>query len=519
MRKEVLCLLGVLLGCCWVHGQQAPYSYASGALNQMPSQPFEMLPVLTGSAGNGAGEVSPVSYGYAAPSGYYNTPFGYYGYPQGGYGPMAPAGYGMGYPAGYGSYAPAVGAIPYPPQGPAGFEQGYGPYAPPQDEHPEATDSGAVAAGGEYNPSCWLTADYLIAKLQRMPINTPLVTSGSPSDARPGALGQPNTVVLLGQKGLSWDTSSGVLVDAGVYFDPEHHFGLNLRGMYIFPQQAGGLFASDALGNPLIARPVFNVATGREGFFLTSSPGTLSGSTLVQARSQLWGFETNALHTACLTPTVKADWLVGFRLVQLNEKLTISDRLNPIRSNNITFLGAGNFVNPPNFVTDQDLFKTSNTFYGFNLGGALHWTYQWLSLNLYGKVAIGGTDERIRIAGATTLGGPGGGQTAPGGILALPSNSGSFWNCNFAVVPETGLTIAVAPWHHVRFVAGYNFLYWSSVARPGAQIDRSVNPLQVPTSGGTQAFVPGNVSGPPLFTPHDSSFILQTVNLGVEVCY
>ena len=46
---------------------------------------------------------------------------------------------------------------------------------------------------------------------------------------------------------------------------------------------------------------------------------------------------------------------------------------------------------------------------------------------------------------------------------------------------------------HVRGVVGYDFLYMSNVLRPGAQIDRNINPTQNFVLGGTG----GLLVGPP----------------------
>ena len=67
-----------------------------------------------------------------------------------------------------------------------------------------------------------------------------------------------------------------------------------------------------------------------------------------------------------------------------------------------------------------------------------------------------------------------------GGILALPSNIGSYSRSVFGVIPEAGLTLGVQPINHVRLTAGYSFLYWNAVARPGDQIDPRVNRGAIP---------------------------------------
>src|SRR5262249_34874117 len=69
-----------------------------------------------------------------------------------------------------------------------------------------------------------------------------------------------------------------------------------------------------------------------------------------------------------------------------------------------------------------------------------------------------------------------------GGLLALPSNIGSESRDRFSVVPEAGVSLGFAVMNGVRLSVGYNFLYWSSVVRPGDQIDRRLGVLQIPGS-------------------------------------
>ena len=163
-----------------------------------------------------------------------------------------------------------------------------------------------------------------------------------------------------------------------------------------------------------------------------------------------------------------------------------------------------------------DLFETANNFYGVNLGSQVRWQKDWLFLSAYGKVALGSTEEKLRIQGSTTLVTPTGNQTAPGGILALPSNIGNYSRSVFGVVPEAGLTLGIEPIRHVRATLGYSFLYWNNVLRPGAQIDRIVNPGQVPTDSN---FGVNNAGPHPIVDLMDKSFRVHTLNVGLELYY
>ena len=71
----------------------------------------------------------------------------------------------------------------------------------------------------------------------------------------------------------------------------------------------------------------------------------------------------------------------------------------------------------------------------------------------------------------------------------------------------------------VRLSVGYNFLYWSSVARPGDQIDRNLDVTQIPN------FLPLPPGTAPVSPPRpmpllrDNGYFAQGITLGVEFRY
>ena len=111
--------------------------------------------------------------------------------------------------------------------------------------------------------------------------------------------------------------------------------------------------------------------------------------------------------------------------------------------------------------------------------------------DLFTKIGLGITDQQVRIDGVSSLLSPSGNQTAAGGILAQISNMGYHDRQVFSVLPEVGVNVGVDVTQHLRMKAGYSCLFWPNVVRPGALIDRTVNPAQVPTA---QEFA--DVAGP-----------------------
>src|SRR5947208_17125615 len=58
-------------------------------------------------------------------------------------------------------------------------------------------------------------------------------------------------------------------------------------------------------------------------------------------------------------------------------------------------------------------------------------------------------------------------MSSAGGLLALPTNIGHVRENHFAVVPDVSAKIGYQVAPSIRIHAGYSFLYWTNVIRPG----------------------------------------------------
>lgn len=362
----------------------------------------------------------------------------------------------------------------------------------------------------------WVEAGYEAAFFRSMGLATPLVTSGSQNDAAPGAFGQSSTQTLFGANSINFNLFSGVRLGAGVFLDENDRFSLEWTGTLFLPNYSNYAISSDGNGNPTIARPIFNVSSGLQGAFLNSLPGVLAGSINVDAKSQFATTEFNARMHGYFGQSFHVDGLFGFRYMQLNESLTMNERVNPLVPGFASFDGAT--IGPPDTLHDYDSFGTKNKFFGAQVGAHASYEYKCFTFESFFKLALGGTIEQTNIAGATTLVTPTGTTVAPGSILALPSNIGNYSRTVFGIVPEFGLNLGVDLCQNVRLKLGYSFLMWNHVVRPGNQLNPNVNPGQVPGSpAGTFANVTGPVS--PVYRFNDELFWGHTFNLGVEFHY
>ncbi|HEV3083581.1 MAG TPA: BBP7 family outer membrane beta-barrel protein [Gemmataceae bacterium] len=389
------------------------------------------------------------------------------------------------------------------------------PLGPQQCALPTGMLPGAPSktAPGDGTEAFWASAEYMVLWNKKGPLSAPLVTTGG---ASLGALGASDTAVLFGGKGLDFDAYNAFRVTSGFWFDRGGCWGLEGSFFITDRQPLHNSAVSDPNGNPLLARPVINALTGQETTALISDPGILSGNVTVNASSRLFGYEANLVNKIARSNDMRLEWLVGFRSIHLDEDLAIIQNSLLLPGGSAGF--AGSPFNPPGGISITDRFDTTNNYYGGQIGARGEYHSNGFFVNATGKIGIGDTHEVTNITGITAhfpfSGTP---SQVPGGLLALTTNSGRARHDMFAVVPEVGLNVGYQINPLWRVFIGYNFLYLSDVARPGDQINRTVNPNFVPIS---QQF--GTLPGTPLSPAplsQRTDFWVQGINLGIEFRY
>jgi hypothetical protein len=164
-------------------------------------------------------------------------------------------------------------------------------------------------------------------------------------------------------------------------------------------------------------------------------------------------------------------------------------------------------------VNVNDNFETTNYFNGAEVGVVATWGSGPLTLDTTLKLAVGGDNHRLVINGFTTTTTPGGTPTdTPGGLLAQPGNSGRFNGTDWTIIPEGAVNLRWEVTGNLRLTAGYTFLWWNDVYRPGDQIDTVVN--RTGLSGGT-------VTGEnrPILLPTSTGLWVQGIQLGLIYSY
>ena len=358
-------------------------------------------------------------------------------------------------------------------------------------------------------PRCWFRGEFLLWFIR--PANLPsLVTTGAFTDLRPGALDSLETQVLFGQSGMDFQDRTGGRFTFGAWIDDNQDWSLEASYFLVRGRAIGQGFESP--GAPVLATPFLNANLGTQDSSLISFPGILSGRVVVDAPSFLQGAETNLNAKLVENESFRWDSSLGFRYLNLNEGLNI----NAVSLVEIApqFQGFG-LPFDGNTITVDDAFETRNHFYGGQLGTRVEFTRGRWSVDMLGKVALGVAHQITKIRGSTKI------DTNPAfeqdaGLFAVGDIRGRFTSNRLAVVPEIGFNLKFRLTERLQLFGGYSFLYWSSVARPGDQVDPVINPNFVPTSA---TF--GAVGGPnrPAFAFRTTEFFAHGANFGLEFRY
>lgn len=318
---------------------------------------------------------------------------------------------------------------------------------------------GKLVLGGEY--LLWFV------RAQSTP---PLLTTSSP--AFNGILGQGDTQVIYGNQAATNTRHNGARFSGAYWFNDLWALDGNV---WFLAKNAGG-FSADTNQYPLLARPFTNANTGANFSQIVASPGLATGAAVINNETSLWGNEINLRRAILCYPCARVDALIGFRNMNLNEEINITETFARTPNSN-TGIGVPNVTSG----VVQDRFRTENQFYGVNLGLAGELRRSWWFVSGRVGVGLGTVNQQATLAGFQQLNTTAGPVTADGGLLVLPgANAGTYRQHRFGVLPDAGVTLGVYVTPNVRLGVGYNFMYLNSVVRPARQIDTVLDVTRIP---------------------------------------
>jgi Putative beta barrel porin-7 (BBP7) len=299
---------------------------------------------------------------------------------------------------------------------------------------------------------------------------------------------------------------------------PEGIRDLGAEAVFFFVGQRSARF-EDAISRNIV-RPFFDVNNRVESGFVVAAPGLATGSVAAHAQADVWGAEANVWKTVYYdepgtTGTVSV--MAGFRYLDLDARIDIGS-VSVFERNLAAFPAFLPFAG--NTLQVADSFAAHNHFYGAQVGiaGKLL-PGECLLIEGGFKIAIGETVEDLTIAGGQLRTLANGRRIAsPGGLLALPSNSGHVHKEQFAEVPELDLKLSVPLTSHLTISTGFSALYWSRILRPGQQIERDLDITQIHNFPPAASATPTGLNQPGVPFRQSDLWVLG-LHVGLEVTF
>lgn len=353
------------------------------------------------------------------------------------------------------------------------------------------------------SPRLWAEVDYLLWWMKPVCEPPATVTVGSPTDAKPGAIGQPGTIRVMGGTRYEFPVASGVRPTVGIWFDDDRACGVFASGIILPTVHNTRTFATTPAG-PNAYLP-YETPTGSKEAIPFAIPGLINGSSSETGSSGLWGAEINAISQWRLVS--QSIWqgrvgaMLGARYMQLDDGVHLQ--------NTQTLL-----VAPFSTASSENRVETKNQFRGPQFGFLLAAECGRCELEFTQKLAIGSTRMEGIFTGGPLVSGsqlvPG---TLPGPLVVLPSNVGTITSERVTLLPELNAKLRVRLRDHVRLTLGYNFIYWNRIFCPGDLMNKQVNLTQLPEFGP----LTGTAEPSRFFARTD--YFAQGLELGLQVEY
>lgn len=382
------------------------------------------------------------------------------------------------------------------------YSEPIGPGLPPPVPGGVPLDAGGYCPLPQQDTSAWYGGvDGLFWYMKSYSVPA-LVTVGP---AGSGAfIGGAGTSILFGDNTIDTNPRYGGRLSLGKWLT--QCWAVEFSAFYTQPEQTSDFISSTQYPDNDLARPFFSANRGSEFSELVGRPGVATGSVSIDSKSVFYGAELNARRKWWTGENARLDVLAGVRYLYLEEELRIEERVTGLAQAPPGFAGVS--------VVLTDSFKTKNRFLGGQVGAVFEYDYGRWTFTATGKVAAGISRQTVDISGTLfPVGGTGAAPDQPGALLALASNSGLRTRDTFAVVPEVGLNVGYDLTQNIRLQAGYSFLYWTSVARPGQQIDRTLNESSIPSFG---SGAPASAAIRPQAKLASESVWAQGVNFGIQ---
>ncbi len=264
--------------------------------------------------------------------------------------------------------------------------------------------------------------------------------------------------------------AAGARADFGFWFDDCETLGMGAK-VWGLQGDSDGFYAASPDGNPVLARPFYNVVLDQEDALLAASPGLIVGSINADTTSSVVAAEAYLRSGMLAGRGYNLDLVGGYHFLRFDNDLSVFSNSMSIDPGGGTPVGT--------IIDVLDEFGAENEFHGGTIGVVGETRHGCWTLSGLAKFSVGNMRQTVDINGYQSITAPGDTPSVtPGGLLAQPTNMGEYARDVTAWIPEFGVTAGYDVRNWLRLTIGYNILWISNVAFAGDQIDRGVNPTQ-----------------------------------------
>lgn len=363
--------------------------------------------------------------------------------------------------------------------------------------------SGLIEIATADDDSQWAVEAELLQGWIRGSSAPPLVSTSASTVPRneAGVLSNSTTSSIFGNGLIDTEHRTGTRFRLQQILGDEGDFGSYFGAMYLANGSSPAIFSSDASGLPVLGRPFFNANDQVQDAQLVSYPDVLVGQVSVDTASELYAGDLGISRALLRDEDFDLDLHAGYRFLSFRDGLFVREDL---RSTDL-----GGFIPLNTTFVVQDSLATLNQFHGGSLGATLKTHFKSWDLGMFTSVSLGGIQRKLKVSGSTDVTIPGlPTDTYAGGLLALPTNIGSYQSTKFVAVPELRLFANRLLTQRLSLNFGYNFLLVPETWRAAEQVDYTINESQI---GG------GTLTGLSRPTTHGSSsdMWVQTLSIGL----
>lgn len=353
-------------------------------------------------------------------------------------------------------------------------------------------DACGVPACNLFGGGIWVNLDFLLWWRDQRSFPALLTTE-------PNAGVLPGATVLFGGD-VDEPARPGGRLELGLWLDPCQRTAVGVR--YLAVADASMALAYTSNDIDFLARPFLNVETdpGTPTAFPVinafATPAT-TGRLGLRTESEFQAGDVFFSWTLRRSPCASFSFLAGYQVAQIDESLLIESFTTDV---------------PPQSIAVSDLFAAENEFHGGMFGLRGEYRSGQFGVELLGRFGFGNMRQSILIAGSTTSTDASGAVSVrDSGLLAQSlTNGGLHEQDKFSYMNEAGAKLSFYPLECLKLSVGYSLMYWSSVVRPGQEIDTAVDGRLL------TAIPPANATRPAFeFNPTD--YLVHGLTFGGEL--